>query len=68
MKKTKAIAYFGSVAATAAALGISRQAVAAWKAVVPLDAAMAIMVLSDCTLVAEPKDYRLWGAARSTRR
>lgn len=54
MKKTDVIDYFGSIGATAKALGISHVAVGKWGAAIPKGRAYQIEVLTDGKLKADP--------------
>lgn len=54
MKKTDVIGYFGSISATAKALGISHVAVGKWGGVIPQGRAYQIEVLTGGKLKADP--------------
>jgi hypothetical protein len=47
----------------AEALGISRQAVSQWSEIVPLEAAMAVSVVTHGALVPNPRLYPMWARA-----
>lgn len=57
MTTEQAIAFFGSAANVARALGISRAAVAKWGAVVPEGSAYKMQVISGGKLLVDPSRY-----------
>jgi hypothetical protein len=65
MRYTEAIAYFGSEADLAAALGITRQAVNLWKAagIVPKGSAYQLQVITSGQLRVNPKLYKTSASA-----
>ena len=54
MKKQEVIAYFGSVKATAAALGITSQAVSQWPERVPKESQKTVYIVTEGKLQMEP--------------
>ena len=63
MKTAHAIKHYGTPSKVAAALGISRQAVSQWGEIVPLEAALAISVVTKGELVPNPRLYPMWARA-----
>jgi hypothetical protein len=57
MKKQTALNHFKTIVAIAAALGISRQAVNKWGAVVPWAQAIELQHITGGTLQRDPSDY-----------
>ncbi|MER2514393.1 MAG: Cro/CI family transcriptional regulator [Nitrosomonas ureae] len=57
MKKQDAISYFGTRAALARAVGITRQAVNEWKEFVPPTIAALLEEMTDGALVFDPASY-----------
>ena len=63
MKTKHVLQHFGSASKVATALGISRQAVSQWGEIVPLEAAIAISVVTKGELMPNPRLYPMWTRA-----
>lgn len=59
MQKAKVIAHYGTPAATAKALGMSRQRVHEWPELVPIDTAVALELLTEGILRVDEDAYLL---------
>lgn len=57
MRKSSALAHFGTQAAVADALDISRAAVSKWGEVVPFESATALEILTDGAIRVDPTLY-----------
>lgn len=66
MRKSTALDHFGTQAAVAEALGISRAAVNKWGDVVPLESATALEILTDGACKVEPELYPMLQRANET--
>lgn len=63
MKTKHVLQHFGTATKVAAALGISRQAVSQWGEIVPLEAALAISVVTAGAVQPNPRLYPMWARA-----
>lgn len=68
MKKAKAVEFYGSLPAVAAAAGVSRQASEAWGPVIPWRTARWLEMHSEGALQIDPKLYTESGTAKYRRK
>ena len=64
MKKSDAVAFYGSLPAVAQAAGVTRQASEAWGRVIPLRTARWLELYTNHAIQVDPSCYKRGGAAK----